>query len=126
MLSMTVMVVRGVLFLRLAITCRPLHSQNIRSFNSLYAQIGASVAKYAGNNVFKRLAGEQNYKDGNYQEALKKAFLGTDEDILKSGVPELNRFLSLTGTSQTRNLLGTLLAAQLLPPLSPKIIESLS
>ena len=47
---------------------------------------GASVAKYAGKNVFKRLTGEQSYKDGNYQEGLKKAFLGTDDDILKSNV----------------------------------------
>lgn len=31
---------------------------------------------------------EQTYKDGNYQESLKRAFLGTDEDILKSDVPE--------------------------------------
>jgi len=31
---------------------------------------------------------EQTYKDGNYQESLKRAFLGTDEDILKSNAPE--------------------------------------
>lgn len=50
----------------------------------LFMRIGASVAKYAGKNVFKRLTGEQSYRDGNYHEALKRAFLGTDEDILKS------------------------------------------
>lgn len=56
---------------------------------------GASVAKYAGTNVYKRLVGEQTYKDGNYQEGLRRAFLGTDDDILKSDVPvpELNGFL---------------------------------
>lgn len=50
---------------------------------------GASVAKYAGRNVFKRLVGESSYKEGSYQESLKNAFLGTDDDILKN--PEFLR-----------------------------------
>jgi len=50
---------------------------------------GASVAKYAGKNVFERLRQEQSYKEGNYREGLKKAFLGVDEDILKN--PEFLR-----------------------------------
>lgn len=50
---------------------------------------GPSVAKYAGKNVFKRLTGEETYKEGNYQESLKSAFLGTDDDILKN--PEFLR-----------------------------------
>jgi protein phosphatase 2C family protein 2/3 len=44
---------------------------------------GATVAKYAGLNVYKRLAQEPAYAEKNYREALKRAFLGTDEDILK-------------------------------------------
>lgn len=45
--------------------------------------LGATVAKYAGLNVYRRLAQEPAYIEGNYREALKRAFLGTDEDILK-------------------------------------------
>jgi protein phosphatase 2C family protein 2/3 len=47
---------------------------------------GSSVARYAGQNVWKRLAQEPAYLEGRYPEALKKAFLGTDEDILKGDV----------------------------------------
>jgi hypothetical protein len=45
---------------------------------------GSSVAKYAGLNVHKRLVTEEAYKNDDYEAALKKAFLGTDEDILAS------------------------------------------
>lgn len=44
---------------------------------------GAGVAKYAGKHVHKRLVGEQSYKEGRYQDSLRKTFLGTDGDILK-------------------------------------------
>lgn len=43
---------------------------------------GSSVARFAGQNVHKRLVTEETYKEGNWEMALKKAFLGTDEDIL--------------------------------------------
>jgi protein phosphatase 2C family protein 2/3 len=43
---------------------------------------GGSVAMYAGQNVHKRLVNEEAYHDKNYELAMKKAFLGTDEDIL--------------------------------------------
>lgn len=33
--------------------------------------------------MYKRLAQEQSYFDKDYKTALKRAFLGTDEDILK-------------------------------------------
>lgn len=67
-----------------------LEEDNKNAFFAVYdGHGGASVAKYAGKNVFKRLTGEQSYKEGNYQESLKKAFLGIDEDILKS--PEFLR-----------------------------------
>jgi protein phosphatase 2C family protein 2/3 len=42
------------------------------------------VARYAGQNVHKRLVTEESYKEQNWEMALKKAFLGTDEDLLAS------------------------------------------
>jgi protein phosphatase 2C family protein 2/3 len=42
---------------------------------------GSSVSKFAGLNVQKRLITEEAYKNEEYEEALKKAFLGTDEDF---------------------------------------------
>lgn len=44
--------------------------------------IGSTVAKFAGENVHKRLLKEKAYLDKQYPLALKKAFLGTDEDLL--------------------------------------------
>ncbi|KAJ2919197.1 hypothetical protein MD484_g1232, partial [Candolleomyces efflorescens] len=43
---------------------------------------GSSVARFAGQNVHKRLVTEEAYKAGDYEQALKRAFLGTDEDLL--------------------------------------------
>ncbi|EAU85866.2 protein phosphatase 2C Ptc3 [Coprinopsis cinerea okayama7 len=43
---------------------------------------GSTVAKFAGANVHKRLVNEESYKAGDYETALKRAFLGTDEDLL--------------------------------------------
>ena len=40
------------------------------------------MAKYAGQNVHKRLLKEEAYKQKDYKEALKRSFLGTDEDLL--------------------------------------------
>jgi protein phosphatase 2C family protein 2/3 len=45
---------------------------------------GGTVAKFAGQNVHKRLVTEESYKESQYDEALKRAFLGTDEDLLAS------------------------------------------
>ena len=42
------------------------------------------MAKYAGQNVHKRLITEESYKEQNWEMALKRAFLGTDEDLLAS------------------------------------------
>ncbi|KAF9454703.1 PP2C-domain-containing protein [Macrolepiota fuliginosa MF-IS2] len=42
---------------------------------------GSNVAKYAGQNVHKRLVLEESYKEKSYEAALKKAFLGVDEDL---------------------------------------------
>lgn len=44
--------------------------------------LGGSVAKFAGENVHKRLVTEEAYHEKRYEEALKRAFLGTDEDLL--------------------------------------------
>jgi len=48
------------------------------------AILGGSVAKFAGSNVHKRLVSEEAYREKRYEEALKRAFLGTDEDLLAS------------------------------------------
>ncbi|KAA1469982.1 PP2C-domain-containing protein [Dentipellis sp. KUC8613] len=50
---------------------------------------GSSVARFAGTNVHKRLVKEEAYREGNYPEALKRSFLGTDEDLL--GDPSFTR-----------------------------------
>ncbi|KAM6492869.1 Protein phosphatase 2C (PP2C)-like domain containing protein [Amanita muscaria] len=43
---------------------------------------GGHVSKYAGENLHKRLLSEDKYHERDYETALKKAFLGTDEDLL--------------------------------------------
>ncbi|OAX38755.1 PP2C-domain-containing protein [Rhizopogon vinicolor AM-OR11-026] len=43
---------------------------------------GSTVARFAGEHVHKRLVSEETYHEKRYAEALKKAFLGTDEDLL--------------------------------------------
>lgn len=43
---------------------------------------GGTVAKFAGNHVHKRLVTEETYREKDYEAALKRAFLGTDEDLL--------------------------------------------
>ena len=43
---------------------------------------GSTVAKFAGKNVHKRLLAEEAYREKRYDEAMKRAFLGTDEDLL--------------------------------------------
>lgn len=45
---------------------------------------GGTVAKFAGQHVHKRLVTEESYHEKQYETALKRAFLGTDEDILAS------------------------------------------
>lgn len=47
---------------------------------------GSAVAKFAGENVHRRLVNEEAYKQGNYDEALKRAFLGADEEMLASEI----------------------------------------
>jgi protein phosphatase PTC2/3 len=40
------------------------------------------VARFAGQNVHRRLVSEEAYQSKEYETALKRAFLGTDQDIL--------------------------------------------
>lgn len=40
------------------------------------------MARFAGEHVHRRLISEEMYHKKQYGEALKKAFLGTDEDLL--------------------------------------------
>jgi protein phosphatase 2C family protein 2/3 len=54
------------------------------SFQPLTPSLGSMVAKYAGQNVHKRLVQEELYKEKNYEAAMKKAFLGIDEDLQAS------------------------------------------
>lgn len=49
--------------------------------SSLNYLSGSTVAKFSGENVHKRLVSDEAYKQGNFEVALKNAFLGTDEDI---------------------------------------------
>lgn len=42
---------------------------------------GGSIARFSGENVHKRLISEDAYKSKQWDDALKNAFLGTDEDI---------------------------------------------
>jgi len=43
---------------------------------------GGSVARFAGQNVHRRLVQEESYRQEDYEEAMRRAFLGTDEDML--------------------------------------------
>ncbi|KLO11478.1 PP2C-domain-containing protein [Schizopora paradoxa] len=42
---------------------------------------GGTIARFSGENVHKRLQKEDDYQERQWGSALKKAFLGTDEDI---------------------------------------------
>jgi hypothetical protein len=43
--------------------------------------IGSTVAKYAGSHVHERLKSDSGYQSKDYKAALKRAFLGTDDDL---------------------------------------------
>jgi hypothetical protein len=55
--------------------------------NISFLLLGSSVAKYAGQHVAERLASDSAYGEGDYKEAMKRAFLGTDEDLRAGGPP---------------------------------------
>ncbi|KAI0720483.1 PP2C-domain-containing protein [Cerioporus squamosus] len=50
---------------------------------------GSAVARYAGQNVHKRLLQDESYKKKEYAAALKNAFIGTDADMRSN--PEFSR-----------------------------------
>jgi protein phosphatase 2C family protein 2/3 len=52
-----------------------------RSFPQVLILTGNFVAKFAAEHLHKRLVSEETYREKRYDEALKKAFLGTDEDL---------------------------------------------
>ncbi|KAH8998591.1 PP2C-domain-containing protein [Lactarius akahatsu] len=60
------------------------HSDEIsNTFFAVYdGHGGGSVARFAGQNVHRRLVKEDAYQRQNYEEAMRRAFLGTDEDML--------------------------------------------
>lgn len=43
---------------------------------------GAKVASYAGEHLHKIIVSQPEYKQGNYVEAIKKAFLQLDQNML--------------------------------------------
>ncbi len=43
--------------------------------------LGANVAKYAGQYLWKRIISDERYKKEDYAAALKSAFLGCDADM---------------------------------------------
>lgn len=51
---------------------------------SSHRAAGSSVSTFAATNVHKRLVTEEAYHEKRYEEALKRAFLATDEDMLAS------------------------------------------
>lgn len=71
-------------------TVLSLDSDDIQPSNTFFAVYdghgGGTIAKYSGENVHKRLVKEESYQEKQYETALKKAFLGTDEDLLANPV----------------------------------------
>lgn len=45
---------------------------------------GATVARYAGDTVHSRMLGTEEYKAQKWEDALKRTFLATDEDMRAS------------------------------------------
>ena len=52
--------------------------------HSCLSDPGLSIAEFAGGNLHRRLAAEEAYHEKRYDVALKKAFLGMDEDLKNS------------------------------------------
>ena len=42
---------------------------------------GSSVARFAGQNVYRRPVQEESYQQQNYEDAMRRSFLRTDEDM---------------------------------------------
>jgi len=77
--------------------------ENSNAFFAVYdGHGGDSVAKFASVNVHKRLVAEDAYREKRYEEALKMAFLGTDQD-----------FLATIDAAHTKSSLGSTAVATL-------------
>ena len=74
-----------------------LFSNPLISVSSVSTFTGGTVARFAGQNVHKRLVNEEEYRNKDYETALKRAFLGTDEDIL-AGMPDGSLLSSIPGS----------------------------
>lgn len=87
---------------------------------------GSSIAKFSGDTVHHRLRSLGEYGAGQYEDALKRAFLATDED-LRSSTPNLQTFVgmaSVEGTlAQTPTFSTTPPDALPSQPSSPRTVE---
>ena len=64
------------------LTTPPCTQRGIDGSNSAScSSSGGTIAKYSGQHVHMRLAGDEAYSAKDYKTALKKAFLGTDDDL---------------------------------------------
>lgn len=59
------------------------------SFQFVLIPTGSTVAKFAGDTVHHRLAANQHFQKKDWNAALKRAFLETDEDLRASTSPSL-------------------------------------
>ncbi|KAF8672122.1 PP2C protein [Rhizoctonia solani] len=63
-------------------TVLKLDSQSNNAFFAVFdGHGGSTVAKYAGSHVHERLKSDAGYQSKDYKGALKRAFLGTDDDL---------------------------------------------
>lgn len=84
---MTVTAVRSLFSLLIALVPSP---RLISIYFIPFATIGSTVAKFAGDTVHHRLAANQHFQKKDWNAALKRAFLETDEDLRASTYPSLN------------------------------------
>ncbi|KAJ1303186.1 hypothetical protein OPQ81_011385 [Rhizoctonia solani] len=63
-------------------TVLKLDSQTNNAFFAVFdGHGGSTIAKYAGSHVHERLKADAGYQRKDYKSALKRAFLGTDDDL---------------------------------------------
>ncbi|KAK2465254.1 hypothetical protein APHAL10511_002608 [Amanita phalloides] len=77
---------------------------NSNAFFAVYdGHGGGRVSKYAGEYLHKRLLMEETYHEKRYDAALKRAFLGTDEDLLATRERETSGATAVTALMTTDN-----------------------
>lgn len=57
-----------------------------RTDRLLLVPLGSTVARFAGDTVHSRLAANDAFKNRDFEAALKRAFLETDEDLRASAL----------------------------------------